>query len=200
MANRDEIRQVWKMLAIAYPDFAKTLDAKSLRDTIALYELMLADVDGEVLRAAVTQHIASSQWFPKISEIRERVAAILTPERDTGLEAWGKLMDGMRNANKISWDGNGYEPPDFAAPPYSDPILQRLVDSMGWRYLCQSENAMADRAHFLAAYKAIGEREHVGLMTLPIVRELAARLSADRDRKQIGGGDVRQVQRGGEYG
>lgn len=56
---------------------------------------------------------------------------------------------------------------------YSHPAIQRVVDAMGMRYLRESDNHVADRAHFLKAYEQVVTREAKEIVTLPQIKELA---------------------------
>ena len=71
-------------------------------------------------------------------------------------------------------------------PVFDDPITQRVVNAMGWGNLCGSEDATADRARFLQGYEAVARRMQDDRATLPVVRELTARLSMGRTL-QLGG-------------
>ena len=65
MAKPEQTLSVLEGLARAYPD--KRLEPGSLR----LYVEHLADVPAGILEQAARRWIDSSQWFPKISELRQ---------------------------------------------------------------------------------------------------------------------------------
>jgi len=49
---------------------------------------------------------------------------------------------------------------------------------LGWRYLCFSENPVADRAHFVQAYQALAERQRYSTRRLQAVTQFIAALKA----------------------
>lgn len=61
---------------------------------------------------------------------------------------------------------------------------------MGWRELCISEDAMADRAHFLKIYDQLAEREEreaaVPLPVMEKIRQIAQKREAEREGQALG--------------
>ena len=181
MATELEIKQIHNLLAINYPAHVAKLSGADLKVQLALWVQLLADIDGEVLKAAALQHMARSQWFPAVAELRHEAGAILAPAAQSAIEAWGDVTAAMALARYYRYADGFHEFPQFA-----DPVTQRVVDAMGWGNLCGSEDGTADRARFLQGYEAIVKRHQEERATLPIVRELTARLSAGRTL-QLGG-------------
>ncbi|MEN4013960.1 MAG: replicative helicase loader/inhibitor [Bellilinea sp.] len=143
MATFETITRVLAVASAAYPNF----DLKP--ETVRVYLKLLADLPDELLEEASLAHIAQSAFFPTIAELRTSACEILD-RRDpipTGLEAWSEVEDQIRD---IGYTGQ---------PRFAHPLTDKLVNSMGWRNLCHSENLVADRAHFLAAYEQIRHRE-----------------------------------------
>ena len=177
-----DFERIWQALVKSYPTWAKEIGAADLAQTFLVYKRLLADIPADVLEAAVVQHVASSKWFPTIAELRQGARALTTPERTTAMEAWGTVLDAMKSGGaRILPGGNGYYPPEW-----TDPITARVVASMGWVELCQSDNQEADRAHFMRAYDALVARESSDALLLPMVRELAGRLAAGRPKQLEG--------------
>ena len=58
-------------------------------------------------------------------------------------------------------------------PEYSHPLIERAVDVMGYRNLCESDNAVADRAHFFRVYEGLLGRAEEEIRMLPSVREFS---------------------------
>lgn len=143
MATFETITRVLAVASAAYPNF----DLKP--ETVRVYLKLLADLPDELLEEASLAHIAQSAFFPTIAELRTSTSEILD-RRDpipTGLEAWSEVEDQIR---RVGYTGH---------PEFHHPLIGKLVNSMGWRNLCHSENLIADRAHFLAAYEQIRLRE-----------------------------------------
>jgi hypothetical protein len=183
MATQDEFYRIWQVLVTSYPNWVKDMAPGDLAGTFKVYERLLSDIPGSLLEAAVVQHVASNKWFPAIAELRSLVLAITTPERITAMEAWGSVLDAMKSGGaRIMPGGNGYYPPEWA-----DPITARVVASMGWVELCQSDNQEADRAHFMRAYDAIAARDSSDALMLPMMREWVNRMLATSEVKKLEG-------------
>lgn len=181
MATELEIKQVHNLLTINYPAQTTKLSAADISNQLALWVQLLADIPGEVLKAAALQHMARSQWFPAVAELRHEAGAIVAPAAQTAIEAWGEVTAAMASARYYRYADGFHEFPQFA-----DPVTQKVVDALGWGNLCASEDGTADRARFLQGYEAIAKRHQEERATLPLVRELTARLSMGRTL-QLGG-------------
>lgn len=181
MATSTEIQQVYNLLGVNYVAQIGKLDKDAVKSQLALWQQLLADIPGEVLKAAALQHMAQSQWFPAVAELRQAAGAIAAPAQSTAIEAWGEVVAAMASTRYYRYADGFHELPQFA-----DPVTQKVVDALGWGNLCASEDSTADRARFLQGYEAVAKRLHTERATLPIVRDLTARLSAGRSL-QLGG-------------
>ena len=76
MATELEIKQVHNLLAINYPAHVAKLSAADIQAQLALWVQLLGDLPGDVLKAAALQHMARSQWFPAVAELRTRRARL----------------------------------------------------------------------------------------------------------------------------
>lgn len=146
MAAPETVAKCIITLVIAYPD------ANVPIETQRVYKEALADIPDEALKLATTQIIATSKWFPKIAELREAAARLMTNEagRLSAGEAWAvfkKLSNHYANDEPLSLEAE------------VDPVIRKTINAMGWKYLCASEDGMADRAHFMKTYDAIVKRE-----------------------------------------
>jgi hypothetical protein len=165
MATPDEVHVVLGVLSAAHPTFPLT------EATISVYVQCLSDIPADVLQASALQQIANEKWFPTVSDLRGQVRAIVNPGILAPTEAWGEVVRAIE-------EGGSYKTPTFSDITILEAV--RLIG--GWRYLCLSENSVADRARFLEAYrdlKAKGMRE---LSLLPNVRKLIDKL---QDRKRL---------------
>ena len=172
MASREEVQQVYNLLAVNYPSYGQKLNATLVKQQLALWQELLADIPGDVLKAAALQHMAVSQWFPAVAELRTQALGVTAPPQQAAIEAWGEVTAAMASTRYYRYADGFHELPRFG-----DPITQRVVDSMGWGNLCASEDATADRARFLQGYDAVAKRAHDGRQLLPVVRELTAKLT-----------------------
>ena len=168
------ISEILKYLLAAYPN------ANVNAATVAVYVDMLQDIPVDDLQLVAKQTIAECTFFPTVAELRTRWHTLRTQIGQTGTaDAWNQVQ---REIGRIgSW----------GTPQFDDPLIKRAVDGMGWRNLCMSENAMADRAHFLKLYESLLQRQDQVNRLLPQAREyVAAQLTeggqADRVRALIG--------------
>lgn len=140
--------------------------------TIKVYQIGLADIDPQLLQAAVLQHIATSKWFPTIAELRQRVVEerLTAAGHLSAPEAWSLVMRQVRSVGH-------WRVPDVP------PAVRKAIDaSGGWRQLCLSENPTADRARFLEAYKLFAKEESEKLQQMPSVNHALEELSSGKDR------------------
>lgn len=119
--------------------------AKERGATMDLWAAVLGDLDYAATKAALLRHIATSQFFPTVAEIRAIVAESTHGRRRAGLDAWGDVKAA------ISRDGR------YRTPTFADPIVARVVEAIGWLAICDSEDEMVTRAHFGRAYDALAE-------------------------------------------
>ncbi len=70
MTAPQELIPILEQLSQAYPE--KQLEA----ETLQVYLDNLDDIPLYVLKAAVRRHIQSSQWFPRVSELRQSAARL----------------------------------------------------------------------------------------------------------------------------
>jgi hypothetical protein len=139
------------MIVLAYPRQAVS------KETIELYKKFLADLDPDILEQAAKAHIATSQWFPTIAELRSGATQILSAaaKLPSAAEAWGEVVEQMKLTGS------------YKRPTFSSPVIAKLVDSFGWQELCMSENAISDRARFIDAYDVMVKREQHTMTLLP---------------------------------
>ena len=107
-------------LQLAYPN---ALDDERMN----FYVNMLADVQPELMAAAVTYCINHCRFLPSIAELREAADKAVTmatggPDANSSAEAWGRVQKAIAS---IGYTGR----PDFS----DDPVLARVVDRFGWR-------------------------------------------------------------------
>ena len=151
--TRPECLQIFALLAAAYPKEPMT------EAQVTLYTQMLAPYDGTAVRAAILLHIQQSPWFPRVSDVVERLTARAELDPD---EAWREVVTAIRRVGM------------YGVPHWSHPALADAVAAMGWTTLCQSTNPEADRAHFVRFYQSAvtRQREHTLIAQLsPALRE-----------------------------
>ena len=92
-----------------------------------------------------------------VAELRRIVAESQHGRRRAGLDAWGDAKAA------ISRDGR------YRTPTFADPLVARCVEGIGWLAICDSEDEMVERAHFVRAYEAMASSaaEDRSVATLP---------------------------------
>lgn len=142
--------------------FSAYAHAKVPIETQAVYVRLLRDIPIAELQAVVDQAIAECKFLPTVAEIRERYHLLTrTLGQPSAAEAWGMVVKAFRSHGRMV----------AAADIFEGPVL-RAVNNMGWRYLCDSEDQMADRAHFMKMYDQLVGREEQMQKLLPQARAL----------------------------
>ena len=155
------VLKILKMLAAAYPKFELT------KERIRIFEVCLGDISSEALEAAALKHVTECKWPPTVAELRDAAFDVATGSRHrlSGEEAWGEVRRQM--------SATGF----YGAPKFTDDAIEGAVEAVGgWKYLCLSEQAVADRARFIAAYDTISKRERDDVRLLPAISQLEQKL------------------------
>jgi hypothetical protein len=158
-----EAQKLVTMLVTAYPNWISRLPADQQQTTMALYRRMILDLSYASANAAIERMIATSRFPPAIAEIREAVQTLELGPARTGAEAWGDVQLKFRQVHPDSF------------PNFADPVVERIVRSLGWREISLSENTTADRARFIDAYERVATTERRAQLSegLPANRQLA---------------------------
>lgn len=120
--------------------------------TVKIYAEILLPLEYPAVRHAVERLLLTAKFLPTIAEIRDAVTANAAPEWPTPGDAWARVMHLVRKVGSY-----GTLP---SATPF-DRMVKRCIEGIGgWTYLCEeTENVMADRAHFLRVYEQNVARE-----------------------------------------
>lgn len=157
-----EISRIVRVLRAAYPD-------KNIRpETVEVYIRCLSDLPVAALEGAVLAHISENKWFPTVAELREAALQLLPGgQLPTALEAWAEVT---KQVELVGWYGQ---------PTFSHPVIEQAVKALGWNRICESENVVAERAHFLRLYETYCGRVKEQLVQLPEVQRIRDRLTED---------------------
>jgi hypothetical protein len=171
MATQIETLRVLKILGDIFPSFPLSSSA------IEVYVRLLEDIPGLVLEQAALDHISRSTFFPSIAELRPAAFSIIQAidPIPSEYEAWSEVQA------EISRVGQGDR------PQFKNSLVAKAVEQLGWRYLCLSENQVADRAHFIQAYQLLAERKRHSIRRLQIVTEFIDGLKATAQAKLTSG-------------
>jgi hypothetical protein len=175
MATEIETLRVLKILGDVYPYYQLSSSA------IEVYVRLLADISGPVLEQSALEHISHSKFFPSIAELRSAAFSIIEAANPipSEYEAWSEVQAEIQQVGHCN------------QPHFTNPITAQVVEQLGWRTLCLSENPVADRAHFVQAYLAVAERQRYSARRLPVVSDFIAALKS-ADHPQLTGGGQEQ--------
>ena len=142
----DEFRILAKGMKAVYPqpNFLPDMDAVNV-----WYEL-LKDIDYQVANMAIQMHAQSSKFPPTVAEIRESASKIVHGEVKDWSKAWEEACRAMSRFGR-----------DRKSEAYKtlDERTRRVIDRLGYRNLCMSENIGVDRANFRSIYETIAQRD-----------------------------------------
>ena len=141
----DEFRVLAKGMKAVYPspNFLPDMDA------VNVWFELLKDIDYQVANMAIQMHAQSSKFPPTVAEIRESAAKIVHGETKDWSKAWEEACRAMSRFGR-----------DRKSLAYEtlDELTREVVDRLGYRNLCMSENVASDRANFRAIYTELAER------------------------------------------
>lgn len=142
----DEFRVLAKGMKAVYPNpsFLPDMDAVNV-----WYEL-LKDIDYKVANMAIQMHAQSNKFPPTVAEIRDASAKLIHGEIKDWSKAWEEACRAMSRFG-IDRKAEAYEK--------LDDLTKQVVDRLGYRNLCMSENIAVDRANFRSIYETLANRQ-----------------------------------------
>jgi hypothetical protein len=153
--------EVIKLIGLCSVNYRNWPEPDKMEMLTALWLKMLDDTEFFIAEAAVEKYLAESVYPPTIADIRARIADITVIKEKTAIEAWDDVKNAIR---KYGW----YR--EKEAMQSLGGVTHKVIDSIGFKTLCMSENEMADRAHFLKVYDVLAAREREAALTLPSTR------------------------------
>jgi len=194
VTERYEFDTVMKDLLVAYPERSRNLDAEEWERMCGVYLDVLHDIPIDLLETAARQCLATLKWFPKPAEIREQALqlVLISLGIPNANDAWAEVTKRMQNTFRVRRIGDRiqvaitgmYEetPGGYltqrqpTANDWSTPLIQKAIDGIGgWRTLRASDNPIADRSQFIAAYERYSMRHMQAARMLPETREAVLR-------------------------
>lgn len=169
MATMGTITEIVRLLFDA--PLANKPAETDMHATTKIFALTLRDIDDDLLRAAVVQHIGSSKWFPSVADLRETAVSLLHRADDVpdAYTAWSQIKRAMRGG------------------PAPHPLALQAINALGGI----SEFGKSDvddesswRARFVSAYQTYRQRQAEDSMMLPAVAGYIAQ------RRELGGQSV----------
>ena len=115
---------------------------------------LLQDIPFELGKAAVAAHAASSPYAPAVSEIRAYARKLTEPPRLSADEAWAVALGTIRRygCSPVRDVATGKFPFERAREN-TPPEVWRVMELMGYRSMCMSENIDVLRAQFIRAWE-----------------------------------------------
>lgn len=142
----------------AYPTPASFLGPDAVEGMATAWAMVLADLEYAEGSAALARYMATTpDKLPSPGHIRRICDEARHGRTRAGSDAWEDVR------REIGATGR------YREPRFADPITAAVVRGLGWRELCDSENAVADRARFIDAYevKASHAAQDRSVATLP---------------------------------
>lgn len=152
----NESKKIMAILTAAYPQVSIS------EATIGVYITFLSDLSFEMGQAVALQLISYNKWFPSIAELRQAIVKMLPDEIPSTEEAWLEVINEIRGIGS------------YGSPHFSNNLISKAVNAIGWRELCLSDNPVADRAHFFRIYESYRVREIEDNLQLPEIKRLKA--------------------------
>lgn len=153
--------EIIKLIGICSINYRNWPEEGKEEATITLWSKMLEDTEYFIAEAAVEKFLAESVYPPTIADIRARIGDLTVFREKTPIEAWNDVKTAIR---KYGW----YREAD--AMQFLGGVTRKVVEAIGFRTLCLSENEMADRAHFLRVYETLEKRERETALMLNSTR------------------------------
>ncbi len=193
MAAFEAFCKTWKTLTTLFPDPERDGSRERVALMMNAYYQGLMDLDDEAIRVAAMRHATSSVFFPKLAELRRLATDGVSVNIPSAEEAWLETRKAMRK--------HGI----YKRPTFESEVIAKAVETIGWDNLCNSENEVADRAHFFRIYEHLADRCRESARALPEVRaylesKRAGALDAPRSIGKILSGFSRPAATGGEGG
>lgn len=110
----------------------------------------LCDIDFKVAEAALQKWVATNKWSPSIADLREMARGITCGEYPDWGDGWKDVQYAI---SRYGW----YHSKEALESLHG--ITKRVVERIGFRSLCLSENPEADRANFRTIYLQLAERQ-----------------------------------------
>ena len=154
MATEREVGRALAATMPGIPSFKPPASAEEMDVLVRAYHRQLGHLDAETVQAAFDLAASRSEFMPSAGTVLAAATELTTRPQRSGDDAWGDVKAAIA-------EHGVYHPPDGAQYgdfrnyfwEFKDPLVGKLVKALGWTYLCQSEDEMADRAHFRKSYE-----------------------------------------------
>lgn len=174
--------------------------------TVEAWAEMLQDIPFDHAKAAVKAAVATSPFPPSIAEIRDYATRLTGPRRLTAEEAWGIASECIRNYGTRTVPKDGYADKVYEFVRFGEPVRVRpsgleyeakrhcpedvwaLLQRMGYRDICESDNPDVVRGQFIKAWSSHDTEAKEVRVIGGVVPELVAAIT-ETVLAQLGAGD-----------
>lgn len=151
MVTEEQITAYLGLIKTAYPRFYNNISIDEINITIRLWFGIFKDDNTEDLSRAIKYLISTSPYPPTIAEVRQAMSKQKKEDKILNVDkAWEEVMYAVRN-----FGYNGYKEALESMSKYT----REVVNSIGFKEICKSENLYIERAHFIKMYEMLLKRE-----------------------------------------
>lgn len=176
-------KKQFALLADAIRTFYPKENILPNKEAMKLWYQELQDIPYEVAVTALRKWVSTNKWSPSIADIREVAAVVTNGVLPDWGEGWEQVVKAIRRFGR---DRKSEALASF------DPITRKTVEYLGWVELCNSENAMADRANFRQCFEVVAKREQQNQqLALPLQEsiQMIQMKQIDNSMYLLGGGN-----------
>lgn len=119
-------------------------------EAMELWFRSLEDIPYHFAEVFLLKWVASEKWSPSIAEIRSGCMELTEEKAPDWSDGWREVHRAIEHY--------GYMQEEKALASMT-PMTREVVERLGWRQLCLSENETADRANFRTVYESTQKRE-----------------------------------------
>ena len=120
-------------------------------EAVEIWYQLLQDLDYQTLSAAIQKYMITGKYPPTIAEIRELAIGLTNGERPIWTDGWEEVIRSIQQYGRYR---------ELEALASMSEITRKVVKSLGYQSLCDSENLMADRAQFRMAFEQLEEKQY----------------------------------------
>lgn len=143
--KKEDCIKLLTIIKAVFPNFT----GLSNEISIGIWYEMIGELNYNEASIAVKRHLAVSKFPPTVNDILTAVADNSPSGMQTAAEAWNSVLEAIRKYGQ-------YQIAD-ALDSLQEPTKSIMRNQ--FRDVCQSENIMADRAHFMKMYDTYVKRD-----------------------------------------
>ena len=174
--NKKETVALFGLISALFPRDEKFAQADKMM--VTAWADMLADIPLDRAKEAVRYAVATSPFPPSICEIRNYAVKISDNSFRSPEEAWKIACDTMRKYGCSRYMNYTTGMTDYDRAKKNCPEdVWKVMELMGYRDMCMSENKDVLRGQFMKIWKNQADREHEYKVVAPIVPQLVERVA-----------------------